>query len=478
MNKIVQVQVLSWAPSSLSSSLMTIGNLNPTEEIGASAWHIDLDGHRLLLDSGVHPKIEGVSSLPLFELIANEELDSIAITHCHYDHCGAVPIAAKYFPKAHLLMSEPSYYLLPRILHNSVNVMKKQSLEKNIPEYPLYTHEDVDLLEPRFQGFKYNREVEWMAFQKTRMGINSPTLEFFDAGHTLGSAGILVKSNGSKSLFYTGDCCLHDQTLLRRALFKDVKADILIMETTRGDHDSNPSQPQERQRFANSLVKAQNEKQSVMIPVFALGRTQEVLTEIALLMKEGKIQPQTIFVGGLGKTFTDIYDHLSYHTHRNHAELQFGEALNLQVLEPSAINRIKLSKSRIFVVTAGMMSENTPAHDMALRFMNEPEHSIFFVGYADPDSPAGRLKAAVEDTPFFFSEQAQEVTCRCHREYFDLTAHAYRKELLELVNQVSPEVVVLAHGSSPSKDWFSNPIHKHYPRTQVIDIKSGEFVKL
>jgi Cft2 family RNA processing exonuclease len=123
----------------------------------------------------------------------------------------------------------------------------------------------------------------------------------------------------------------------RRSL-KDLKADILIMETTRGDHDSNPSQPQERQRFANSLVKAQNEKQSVMIPVFALGRTQEVLTEIALLMKEGKIQPQTIFVGGLGKTFTDIYDHLSYHTHRNHAELQFGEALTCSP-EPSAINR-------------------------------------------------------------------------------------------------------------------------------------------
>jgi Cft2 family RNA processing exonuclease len=209
-----------------------------------------------------------------------------------------------------------------------------------------------------------------------------------------------------------------------------------------------------------------------------LGRTQEILTEIALLMREGKIQPQTIFVGGLGKTFTEIYDHLSHHTHRNHTELQFGEALSLQVLEPGAINRVKLSKSRIFVITAGMMSENTPAHDLALRFMNEPDHSIFFVGYADPDTPAGRLKTADRDTPFFFSEQAQEVTCRCRREYFDLTAHAYRKELLELVNQISPQVVVLAHGSALSKDWFTQQIKKNYPGTQVIDIKSGEFVKL
>jgi Cft2 family RNA processing exonuclease len=478
VTNIVQVQVLSWAPPSLSSSLMTIGNLNPTEEIGASAWHIDLDGHRILLDSGIHPKIDGAPSLPLFELIAKEDLDSIAITHCHHDHCGALPVAAKYFPQAHLLMSELSYYLLPRILHNSVNVMKKQAAEKNIPEYPLYTHEDVDLLKPRFQGFKYNREVEWISFQKTRLGIPSPTLELFDAGHTLGSAGVLIKSNNGKSLFYTGDCCLHDQTLLRRAHFKNVKADILIMETTRGDHNSNPSHVYERRRFANSLVKAQREKRSIMIPVFALGRTQEVLAEIALLMQEGRIPPQTIFVGGLGKTFTEIYDRLSHHTNRSHKDLHFSEALSLQVLEPSAIQRIKLSKSRIFVITAGMMSESTPAHDLALRFMSEVEHTIFFVGYADPDSPAGRLKVADKGTPFFFSDHVQEAICRCDREHFDLTAHAYRKELLELVRQISPKTVILAHGSTPSKDWFAQQIQTNHPEIQTIDIKSGEFVTL
>ena len=127
-----------------------------------------------------------------------------------------------------------SYFIVERVLHNSVNVMTRQRDELGIREYPLYTHDEVDDIAPQFQGFKYNREVEWAAFHKSRAGLPSPTLEFFDAGHTLGSAGILVRGK-KETLFYTGDVCFHDQTILRAARFEDVKADVMIMETTRGN---------------------------------------------------------------------------------------------------------------------------------------------------------------------------------------------------------------------------------------------------
>ena len=130
-------------------------------------------------------------------------------------------------------MTELSYFLIERVLHNSVNVMKRQREESNIPGYPLYTHEELDEIAPLFQGFKYNREIEWAAFKKTRADT-SPTLEFFDAGHALGSAGVLVRGK-RETLFYTGDVCFRDQTLLKGARFEDVKADVLIMETTRGN---------------------------------------------------------------------------------------------------------------------------------------------------------------------------------------------------------------------------------------------------
>src|SRR6476660_9493115 len=218
---------------------MRITNLNPDSDIGASAWFVDLEDHRLLMDAGTHPKREGRSSLPLYNLVQNEELDAIAISHCHHDHVGSLPVAVRHFPQAHVLMTELSYFLVERVLHNSVNVMKRQRDELGIREYPLFSHDEVDDIAPLFQGFRYNREVDWAGFQKTTKGVVSPTLEFFDAGHALGSAGLLVRGQ-KETLFYTGDVCFHDQTILRRARFEGIKAGVLIMETTRGNRQVPP----------------------------------------------------------------------------------------------------------------------------------------------------------------------------------------------------------------------------------------------
>src|SRR5581483_399627 len=133
----------------------------------------------------------------------------------------------------------------------------------------LYTHDEVDDIAPVFQGFKYNRQVEWAAFHKTRAGNSfSPTLEFFDAGHTLGSAGVLLKGK-KETLFYTGDVCFHDQTLLKKARFGGVKADVLIMETTRGNRELQPgfTREKEMERLVSAICAAQDEKKgSILIP--------------------------------------------------------------------------------------------------------------------------------------------------------------------------------------------------------------------
>src|SRR4029078_4621203 len=97
-------------------------------------------GYRLLMDAGVHPKIEGRGGLPLFKAIASEDVDAIALTHCPHDHAGAPPVAMRHFPNAHVFMTDLSYFIVERVLHNSVNVMMRQREELGIKEYPLYTH--------------------------------------------------------------------------------------------------------------------------------------------------------------------------------------------------------------------------------------------------------------------------------------------------------------------------------------------------
>jgi Cft2 family RNA processing exonuclease len=458
---------------------VNITNLNPHTDIGASAWLVELDDHRILLDAGMHPKREGREGLPLFGKAGKVEVDAIAISHCHHDHVGALPVALRHFPKAHVLMSELSYFIVERVLHNSVNVMTRQRDELGIREYPLYTHDEVDDIAPVFQGFRYNREVEWAAFHKTRAGFASPTLEFFDAGHTLGSAGILIRGK-KETLFYTGDVCFHDQTILRAARFEDVKADVLVMETTRGNRALPPeaSRESEIERLTAAIQRALKRKSCVLIPSFALGRTQEILALLALLMRAGKLKPQPVYIGGLGRVFTEIYDLEAHRTHRQHTSLQLRESLELIVLEQGQAEKMKLSGGRIFVITAGMMSENTAAHNLAARMIGDERQSIFFVGYADPDTPGGRLKAAKPGETFVFSPSAGRVTRKCEVLDFDLTAHANRGDLLDFVGQVSPRAILLGHGGEDSRAWFEEQIRARHPKIKIIQPQPAGMVSV
>jgi Cft2 family RNA processing exonuclease len=453
---------------------MQVTNLNPDSDIGASAWLVEIEGHRILLDAGMHPKRDGRAALPLYSAVEGTEVDAIAISHCHHDHVGSLPVAMRHFPNAHVLMTELSYYLAGRVLHNSVNVMLRQRDEHGIREYPLFTHDEVEGNEAQFQGFKYNREIEWASFRKTRAGLSSPQLEFFDAGHTLGSAGILLRGK-SESLFFTGDVCFHDQTILKSARFGDLRPDVLIMETTRGNRVTPPgfSRESEIQRLGGEIQRVLKRRGSVLMPAFALGRTQEILAQLALMMKGGQIPRQPIYIGGLGKVFTATYDEKSYLANRHLPNLTLSEELQLIVLEREQLDNISLGDGRIFVLTAGMLTECTPAHDLALRMMRDERQSIFFVGYADPATPGGRLKATKPGETFIFSASAGEVTRLCEVQEFDLTAHANREALLDFACLVEPRAILLGHGEADSRQWFETELRARMPKVKIIQPAPG-----
>ena len=119
----------------------------------------------------MHPKREGRDGLPLFGTVRDKEVDAIAISHCHHDHVGSLPVALRHFPKAHVLMSELSYFLIERVLHNSVNVMTRQRDELGIREYPLYTHDEVDDIAPLFPGIQIQPRSGMGVVQQDARGV-------------------------------------------------------------------------------------------------------------------------------------------------------------------------------------------------------------------------------------------------------------------------------------------------------------------
>jgi Cft2 family RNA processing exonuclease len=216
----------------------------------------------------------------------------------------------------------------------------------------------------------------------------------------------------------------------------------------------------------------------VLLPAFALGRTQEILTELALKMRAGRIKRHPIHIGGLGRVFTEIYDKKAHLAVRQWPELQLTQELQPTVLEKEQLDNISLSGGRIFVLTAGMLTECTPAHDLALRMMGDPRQAIFFVGYADPDTPGGHLKASKPGEPFVFSDSAGEVTRRCEVQDFDLTAHADREALLDFAGRVSPRVIVLGHGDLESRQWFEEQLRARHPQIRIVQAAPGLVVEV
>src|SRR6185369_14265658 len=122
------------------------------------------------------------------------------------------------------------------------------------------------------------------------------------------------------------------------------------------------------------------------------------------------------------------------------------------------------------------MSEHTAAHDLAARMVGDERQAIFFVGYADPDTAGGRVKAAKPGATFVLSGSAGEVTKRCEVQDFDLTAHANRDELLDFVGRVSPHTVLLGHGGEDSRAWFEDQIRARYTKTKIVQPAPGKTV--
>src|ERR1700761_1605786 len=123
---------------------ITFTNLTRRVEIGANCYCLELAGQRIVLDSGLHPRFDGLAALPDFSQLPDGTVDAIVLSHAHQDHVGSLPVLMRRQPQAPVFMTEATRQLSDVMLHNSVNVMMKKR-EEGITEYPLFTHREVDL---------------------------------------------------------------------------------------------------------------------------------------------------------------------------------------------------------------------------------------------------------------------------------------------------------------------------------------------
>ncbi len=458
-------------------------NLTGAVEIGANCYLLEIAGKRILLDAGYHPKKEGNAGLPRLDMLPDESVDAIVLSHAHQDHIGSLPVAMRRHARAPVLMTDATRRLGEVMLHNSINVMIAERAAGGPPEYPLFSHREVDGLVRHWVG-RPLRMVFNLAGERVRPEEPEVTCEFYDAGHILGSAGTVIRGEG-RTVFYAGDVQFDDQTIARGADFPDFgdadPCDVMIMESTRGDRPTPEgfTRRGEEDRLARAINEVFNRNGCLLIPLFALGKTQEALGMFHDFRRRSLLRrDRPIYISGLGAKLTEIYDQLADRAPRQRSGLELLEAVDPYVIGGHNAADLRVKPGRILALSSGMMSEKTLSNRMARQLLSKPENAILFVGYADPESPGGRLRAAQPGDLISLGADHAPEPVRCEVKAFNFSAHASREGIRAYVNRAKPRKLILVHGDPLAIDWLAQTLRADLPATEVIVPTPGEAVEL
>ena len=452
-----------------SAFIMIFKSLCRHAGIGANSYLLKTKTAKVVLDAGMHPKHEGSQAIPHYEFLEAGSATSIIITHSHLDHVGTLPVFLQDQPQAKVFLSPETAELASAMLHNSVNVMQSKRIEHGIAEYPLFEHRELDDIEEAFE----TRNIE-RPFDLDPAGSIRAT--FHDAGHILGSVGVTIEAEGKK-IFYTGDVNFEHSTLHKGALFPEDPVDVLIVETTRGEQarDPNYHRPTEEDAFAEAIKAVIARKGSVLIPVFAMGKTQEVLGMLHRFKAEGLIPKHTpVYIGGLSTKMTQVYDRFSSSSRRHLPNFRFLKDMQLEAGSKKRKGPIPFHPGCIYALSSGMMSEKTVSNNFARQgVLENAKHGLFFVGYADSETPGGKIRVAKPGDLVVLDPAHPPVPLNCEMRIFDFSGHSTREAIADYIVKVAPKKTFLVHGDDAAVEWFRQEIKRRLPKTEVIIPEPG-----
>lgn len=443
---------------------MKFFDLNRHGEIGANSVFIQIGPFNILVDAGLHPKKMGYDALPDFEPIEDVDLDLIILTHCHLDHLGALPIVCAHNPDTPVITSAPNELLAPRMLRNSINVMKRQRAEHGIREYPLFLHRDVAQLSKQISVQRFERGEIYLKGKEQIEVILHP------AGHVAGAAAVELVYQ-QRRIVFSGDVLFEAQRTLPGAHLPKGPIDTLVLETTRGakDRESGRSRATEVDRLidkVNSIIEGGG---SCLIPVFALGRMQEVFKLIYEARNFGRLPQCPIYAAGLGMDLCNYFDKIRRRTRLIDFDASILERMKVKPPEPHMRPGRDLAKRGIYVVSSGMMVAHTPSYQVAASLLPHPANGICFVGYCDPDTPGGQLLRCKDEDSYFFDALDYNALLRASIDRFDLSGHADREELVEYAATTQARAVILTHGDNEAREWFKDALPDRMPQALILD---------
>ncbi|MEU6730449.1 MBL fold metallo-hydrolase [Nonomuraea wenchangensis] len=412
--------------------------LGGATEIGGSCLLIEAGETRLLVDAGLIPGDPALPPRHIDEALS-EPLQAVVITHAHTDHCGYVPALTTRFPSLRILATPETTALMPRMWADSAKLMgERERLHRRwgTDSEPLYQRDAVELTA---------RRCEEVPFGVTRT-IGDITIELFPAGHILGAAGVVVRA-GDQRVVITGDISGFRQETVDGYSIPDSarEADLLVMESTccAEEHDSRETRVKDLLRAVDDVYAAGGR---VLIPAFALGRAQE----LAMIMRT-RMPHVPVLLDGMAADLASSFESI---TGDRHSPLRIFEGNVSRAERPEHLD---VFTSGVVITTSGMLTGG-PAIEWATRILPEPRSALFLSGYQDEESGGAKLLRLVEDQASHLTiddrGKKKEIPLRARIEMMRLSAHADKRGLLDIADEVGARQTMLVHGLSRRQQDF------------------------
>jgi len=438
-------------------------------EIGRSCTLIETPKSKIMLDCGVNVGGNEQNRFPYLQIkdFDPSEIDGIIISHSHLDHCGMVPYLYEYGYEGPFYCTSPSLDLFTMLCLDYIDVLQRNGVQ------PPFTAKGVK------EAVKHSITLEYDEVSDVGPDVR---LTFQQAGHLLGSSQVhLHVGQGLHNIVSTGDLKFGKSRLFDPAFTNFQRVETLIIESTYGGpEDIMPHREESEQQLMDIINRTMERKGQVLIPSFAVGRAQEVIT----ILSENKFE-HPVFIDGM------IWDATAIHTAYPEYMSRDMERRIFQGSNPfvsDIFKRITSSRERekvwdekpsVIISTSGMLTGG-PAMEHLKMLSEKKDNTLIFVGYQGEGTLGRRIQKGWREIPMNIEGKTQMLKLELEIQTVPgLSGHSDKNQLINFVNRLKskPERILVCHGDNTNPVNLARTLHKLF-RVETIAPRNLEAVRL
>jgi hypothetical protein len=461
-------------PGSMWARVTALGSYR---EVGRACHLVTTNESRIMIDVGVNVANDN-DPMPFFnapEALPVDKLDAVILTHAHLDHAGMLPILFKYGYRGPVYCTPPTRDLMLLLQTDYLKIGGTEG--KRAP----YSMEDIRTCQ---------RHVVDVAWDETTDIAPDVKMTFSNSGHILGSSAVhLHIGDGKHNLLFSGDQKYEKSWLFDAANTRFPRVESLVLESTYGSEgDYQPSRQEANQELKDIVSRTLSRGGKMVFPVFAVGRSQEVMIAIDELFRSGTVKPVPVWLDGMIQEATAIHAaHPNYLTNTLRKSLLKDDGGN-----PFSNEWFRPVKSRdlrenilmdpspcIVLATSGMMNAG-PVVEYFKNWAHSKRNSLCFVGYQAEGTLGRRLQKGFSEVPMVINGHTEIVKVGCEMATIDgFSGHSDRRQLLEFVEQLNPKPrnIICHHGDYHKCNELGHALRERY-KCRTYAPKNLETIRL